>query len=163
MLLPQNRKGGMRMNIFIVGQSFKQLWGLIVLGRKYKGKYPEAGHYRGTVKYSLPFRGQWVAVNGGVTPEVSHSWQIPTQRYAYDFVILDSTGKSCRSGDTEPSAFYCYGQDILAPADGTVMETGTGRPDSKITADRKASCAARDIRGNYILIQHAAGESFWRT
>ena len=57
---------------------------------------------------------------------LSHSWEIPTQRYAYDFVILDENGKSFCGEETEPSSFYCYGKDILAPADGVVAEIGTG-------------------------------------
>lgn len=38
------------------------------------------------MKYALPFSGEWVVANGGVTEKNSHSWEIPTQRYAYDFV-----------------------------------------------------------------------------
>ena len=41
------------------------------------------------------------------------------------------------------------------PAEGVIAEVGTECPDSKITKERKASCSGRDIRGNYILIQHA--------
>lgn len=34
--------------------------------------------------YSLPFEGIWTVVNGGVTEQTSHSWDIATQRYAYE-------------------------------------------------------------------------------
>ena len=139
-------------------QSLKQLWGIIVLEYKYRGNLPSIESYHSQVKYALPFNGEWVVANGGVTEKTSHSWEIPTQRYAYDFVILDSAGSSFRGEETEAGSFYCYGRDILAPADGTVAEICTGNPDSRITKNRTASCNARDIRGNYVLICHSADE-----
>ena len=134
------------------------MWGLVVLEHRYGGRLPGPADYRSPRQYSLPFRGAWTVVNGGVTKETSHSWDIPTQRYAYDFLILDEEGRSFQGDETDPAAFYCYGQDILAPADGVVAEVLTGQPDSRITKDRKASCQARDLRGNYILLDHGQGE-----
>ena len=78
----------------ILIQSLKQLWGMIVLEYKYHGNLPNIENYHTQVKYSLPFDGEWVVANGGVTEKTSHSWEIPTQRYAYDFIILDNTGSS---------------------------------------------------------------------
>lgn len=146
------------MNFAIFRQSLKQMWGIIVLEYRYHGNLPAVDTYRCKVKYSLPFHGQWVAVNGGVVQEVSHSWEIPTQRYAYDFIILDGAGRSFCGDETDAASFYCYGQDILAPADGTVIEVGQGSPDSDITPNRDVSCKARDMRGNYILLRHAEKE-----
>lgn len=51
----------------------------------------------------------------------------------------------------------CYGRDILAPADGVVVEVGTGCPNSRIDG-KSAQCDGSDIRGNYVLIQHAENE-----
>ena len=146
------------MNGSVLIQSLKQLWGIIVLEYKYRGNLPSIESYHSQVKYALPFSGEWVVANGGVTEKNSHSWEIPTQRYAYDFVILDGAGSSFRGEETEAGSFYCYGRDILAPADGTVAEICTGNPDSRITKNRTASCNARDIRGNYVLICHSADE-----
>lgn len=142
----------------ILKQSLKQLWGIIVLEYKYHDRLPDIKNYQSINQYSLPFEGKWTVVNGGVTEKLSHSWEIPTQRYAYDFVILDENGKSFCGEETEPSSFYCYGKDILAPADGVVAEIGTGNPDSQITEERTVSCDAEDIRGNYILIEHTGQE-----
>ena len=142
----------------ILKQSLKQLWGIIVLEYKYHDRLPDIENYQSINQYSLPFEGKWTVVNGGVTEKLSHSWEIPTQRYAYDFVILDENGKSFCGKETDPSSFYCYGKDILAPADGVVAEIGTGNPDSQITEERTVSCEADDIRGNYILIEHTGQE-----
>lgn len=78
----------------ILKQSLKQLWGIIVLEYKYHDRLPDIENYQSINQYSLPFEGKWTVVNGGVTEKLSHSWEIPTQRYAYDFVILDENGKS---------------------------------------------------------------------
>ena len=142
----------------ILKQSLKQLWGIIVLEYKYHDRLPDIENYQSINQYSLPFEGKWTVVNGGVTEKLSHSWEIPTQRYAYDFVILDENGKSFCGKETDPLSFYCYGKDILAPADGVVAEIGTGNPDSQITEERTVSCEADDIRGNYILIEHTGQE-----
>ncbi|HIY06143.1 MAG TPA: M23 family metallopeptidase [Candidatus Evtepia faecigallinarum] len=146
------------MNFPLLKQIFQQMWGLVVLEHRYGGRLPGPADYRSPRQYSLPFRGAWTVVNGGVTKETSHSWDIPTQRYAYDFLILDEEGRSFQGDETDPAAFYCYGQDILAPADGVVAEVLSGQPDSRITKDRKASCQARDLRGNHILLDHGQGE-----
>ncbi len=146
------------MNLTILKQSLQQMWGIILLDCKYNGHLPDINNYHTAVKYSLPFRGQWVVANGGVTQDTSHSWDIPTQRYAYDFFILDEGGESYQGDETCPSSFYCYGQDILAPADGIIVEMQGNHPDSKIFPKRRASCEAHDIRGNYVLIQHAENE-----
>ena len=95
----------------ILKQSLKQLWGIIVLEYKYHDRLPNIETYQSINQYSLPFEGKWTVVNGGVTEKLSHSWEIPTQRYAYDFVILDENGKSFCGEETEPSSFYCYGKE----------------------------------------------------
>lgn len=146
------------MNRAVLIQSLKQMWGIILLEYRYHGNLPDIETYCSAVQYSMPFEGEWVVVNGGVTKETSHSWEIPTQRYAYDFLILDDKGNSFKGEETTPESFYCYGKDILSPAEGVIAEVGTECPDSKITKERKASCSGRDIRGNYILIQHAEKE-----
>ena len=143
---------------FLFVQSLKQMWGMVVLEHKYQGQLPNIENYHSLIKYSLPFNGKWVVANGGVTEPLSHSWDIPTQRYAYDFILLDESGSSFHGEETEAGSFYCYGKDILAPADGIIAEVGAGSPNSAITVSRDVSCGARDIRGNYILICHANHE-----
>ena len=94
----------------ILIQSLKQLWGMIVLEYKYHGNLPNIENYHTQVKYSLPFDGEWVVANGGVTEKTSHSWEIPTQRYAYDFIILDNTGSSFKGIETEAGSFLLLWQ-----------------------------------------------------
>lgn len=139
-------------------QSLKQLLGMMIIYLRYGFGIPSAEHYNGSVKYSLPFHGTWTVVNGGVEKATSHSWGILTQRYAYDFLILDEKGHSFYGSRTNPENYYCYGKEILAPADGEVIEVQDKYPDSVILGNGRANCDAKDIRGNYILIRHADKE-----
>ncbi len=145
-------------NFSVFKQAMKQLFGMLAVPLRYGRRLPNKNNYHCKVKYSLPFAGRWTAVNGGVDKDSSHSWSIHTQRYAYDFLILDEEGKSCSGDKTKAESYYCYGREILAPANGEVIETGTGCPDSRISGTGQVDCSARDIRGNYILIRHAEGE-----
>jgi Membrane proteins related to metalloendopeptidases len=138
-------------------QSLKQLAGNVVAKLKYK-PLPDKDNYIPQVKYSLPFEGAWVAVNGGVTKEFSHSWEIISQRYAYDFIILGDNGKSYSDSVTTLSDYYCYGNEILAPADGVVAEIRANCGDSKVIGGGKTDPLIKDIRGNYIVIKHSDGE-----
>lgn len=138
-------------------QNLRQIVGIVLVDIK-NNPMPDKDNYIPKVKYSLPFYGAWVVVNGGATKESSHSWEINSQRYAYDFIILNSEGKS-HSGDAASlSGYYCYGKEILAPADGIVVELRSDCLDSKIMGDGKVDPLVKDIRGNYIVIKHGEDE-----
>lgn len=104
--------------------------------------------------YILPFEGKWDVVNGGIDKAFSHSWSILTQRYAYDFIILDDEGHSFREEETNPSNYYCYGKNVIAPADGEVVQVNSKLPDSKIFGNGRPDYKIRDIRGNFVIIKH---------
>lgn len=145
-------------NFPVFVQSLKQLLGLLIIPLRYGSRLPSPDNCQCKGRYALPFEGKWVVVNGGADKKFSHSWSIYTQRYAYDFIMLDDNGKSCKGDATGADDYYCYGKKIIAPADGEVIEVGTGCPDSLILGNGQVDCSARDIRGNYILIRHEAKE-----
>ncbi len=145
-------------NFPVFVQSLTQLWGMLVIPIRYGANLPNAENYISETTYSLPFHGSWTVVNGGIDKASSHSWSIPTQRYAYDFLIIDETGKTHAGADSTPDAYYCYGKEILAPADGEVIEATCEHPDSLITTDGQVDCSSHDIRGNYILLRHVKEE-----
>lgn len=107
--------------------------------------------------FSLPFHGTWTVVNGGVDRQTSHSWSLVAQRYAYDFVITGDDGLSHTGAGERPEDYHCFGQPILAAADGEVVSLR----DDVVDDGRCGSCwidwRTRDIRGNYVVIKHAAG------
>lgn len=139
-------------------QSLKQLWGMLAVPYRYGSNMPSTENYCCKVKYSLPFKDSWAVVNGGIDRKFSHSWDIPTQRYAYDFLMLDESGKSHIGDGKKEDDYYCYGKEVLAPADGEVIEAVSGYSDSLILGNGRVDCSARDIRGNHILIRHSESE-----
>lgn len=141
----------------VVVQGCKQLFGMLYTPIKYR-PLPNKDTFRPKVKYSLPFEGEWAVVNGGVTKKSSHSWDICSQRYAYDFIMLSPDGVSHSAGGTAVTGYYCYGKAILAPADGIVAETKENCKDSVIMGKGRVDPLAKDIRGNYIILRHADGE-----
>lgn len=138
-------------------QNLQMLAGMVYVPLKYGANFPNVENTKESSAISLPFYGPWVVVNGGVEKAQSHSWEVPSQRYAYDFLQLDANGKSFCGDPQNPASYYCYGQEILAPGDGIVIDTLNNQPDSRIDGKGAVDCAARDLRGNYILIQHTGG------
>jgi hypothetical protein len=120
-------------------------------------KMPDKDNYTCKADYILPFEGRWTAFNGGVTKGLSHSWGIVAQRYAYDFIIMDDNGKSFAGDNKSLQSYFCYGKNILAPADGTVVKVSSKHVDSRVTGE-KVYCDTWDMRGNFVVIKHADRE-----
>lgn len=134
--------------------SIYQIFGIIKLKhKKFRKDIPSVENYNNNVKYSLPFKGEWVVVNGCFTKQFSHSWDIPTQRYAYDFLILKD-GKSYENNPKSVEEYYCYNKSILAPADGVIVEVVNNAEDSFVFGNGRFYNRAKHIAGNYIVIQH---------
>ena len=109
------------------------------------------------ITYSLPFEGEWIAVNGGETPETSHSWGIINQRYAFDFIAIeDLIGDEDETTEATYCDFATYGRNIFAPADGVVILTQDNIPDSQIIGQIDEQ--SPDFRGNFVVIQHSPVE-----
>lgn len=138
--------------------SILQMIGIVKVENKYGKEMPSIENYKSEVPYDLPFEGEWTVVNGCFTKEFSHSWEIPTQRYAYDFLILDKNGKSNNNQLKNVTDYYCYDQAILAPANGVVEEIVNNAEDSIILGKGRFFRRSRHIAGNYIIIKHRENE-----
>ncbi|MEE1218512.1 MAG: M23 family metallopeptidase [Ruminococcus sp.] len=148
----------MKISKEVILQGLKQSFCIPLIYIKHKFKLPDQSQLS-KVEYRLPFDGEWTVVNGGIEKEYSHSWSVPTQRYAYDFMIMDENGKTYDGENIDDiKAYKCYGNDVLAPADGIVVEIGNNCEDSKIMLPDNIEATAKDIRGNYILIKHTEKE-----
>lgn len=145
-------------NFRIIYQGVLQLFGIPFIHIAHFSKLPNKENYRCKAKYQLPFDDEWLVANGSFEKELSHSWSIPTQRYAYDFLIIDDDGNTSKGDKTVLESYFCYGKNILAPADGVVIEIGSKFSDSKTFGDGTFDESVKDIRGNYIVTKHAHGE-----
>jgi len=110
------------------------------------------------VTYRLPFAGEWLVANGGITEEASHSWELLNQRFAYDFVVADSSGRRHRGTGDKLEDYYCYGKPVLAPAEGVVVAVKDRVRDAPRPGDLWLDCWSRDFRGNHVVIRHAERE-----
>lgn len=147
------------MKLRFLNQMILQIIGLTYAAKKHKENIIDSiDNYKPQVKYSLPFTGEWYTINGGVTEDTSHSWQILPQRFAYDFFIVNEEGKSFQGDKKDLHNYYCYGKEVLAPADGTVVAIKNNFPDCRIMDNGQPDPDTPDIGGNRIIIKHSANE-----
>jgi murein DD-endopeptidase MepM/ murein hydrolase activator NlpD len=101
----------------------------------------------------LPFRGSWFVFWGGDTKEQNYHHDDSAQKYALDMVILDKDGSTYSGSGTKNKDYYAYGKDIVAPANGKVIEIVDGLRDNvpqKTTNDYA-------YNGNFVMIKHSDG------
>lgn len=147
------------MKIRFLYQNLLQIVGLLYAIIKYNEKtIDRVDDYSPEIKYSLPFHGKWYVANGGITQATSHSWDILPQRFAYDFIMTDEQGKSYRGEKESLDSYYCYGMDILAPADGEIVSVKDGFPDCRIMSGGQTDPDTPDIGGNRVIIKHSPNE-----
>jgi hypothetical protein len=99
----------------------------------------------------------WTVINGGYDRSSSHSWSVLGQRYAYDFVKTDDEGRTHAGDGTTREDYYCWDKPVVAPADGVVVAASDGHRDAPSTTGW-LDLRQRDIRGNYVVIEHVGGE-----
>lgn len=146
-----------QLNPFVQLQGIGQLAGHVPILARYRGRLPTPDSYVQSTSFRLPFDGEWTVVNGSHEREHSHSWGLLGQRYAYDVVMTDDEGRTYTGDGSSPADYYCYGEPILAPADGVVVAASDGHRDYHRTGGW-LDPTQRDIRGNWVTIEHHGGE-----
>ena len=147
----------LQMPISTLLQSLYQIAGMIITPISNNFKLPSMENYTLKGDYILPFNGKWTVVNGGTSKALSHAWSILPQRYAYDFIVVDDDGKSYSGDKKSVNNYYCYGKDIIAPADGVVVKLIDKHKDSFVDGIN-AYCDSSRIEGNSITIKHNDSE-----
>jgi len=146
------------LNPVVLVQDLLQTLGAVPAAARHRGSVPDPDSYEQRVSYRLPVEGTWTVVNGGHDQDDSHSWFPMTQRYAYDFVITDEDGRSRPAGSAaRVENYYCYGEPVLAPADGIVVDAYDCDPELS-RADGLSHPLKRDIRGGFVVLRHAPDE-----
>ena len=102
---------------------------------------------------SLPFRGQWLVFWGGDTREQNQHHDVPNQKFAFDLLGVGEGGKTRRGEGKKTEDYFAFGRDVLAPADGTVVEVIEGVHDNA-----PGSMNSYSAVGNCVIIQHRADE-----
>ncbi|MEQ8423862.1 MAG: M23 family metallopeptidase, partial [Cyclobacteriaceae bacterium] len=92
--------------------------------------------------------------NGGLTPGNSHSWNVITQRFAYDFVIADKSFHRHEAQGTSVEDYYCYGQTIVSVADGVVVKVVNNKRTAPFVGYGVIDFLTTSFIGNHIIIKH---------
>lgn len=73
-------------------------------------------------------------------------------------MILDDEASSYSGDEKNLNSYYCYGKEILAPADGIVVTVYDHFSDCRVVGGGQTDPSSSDIGGNRIVIQHAEHE-----
>ena len=109
--------------------------------------------------------GNWLAGNGPSRNSGHRRTIIPIQglpripqRFAIDFVMIDSTWKTHRGDQLKNSSYYCYGVDALAVADGIVSATKDSIPENIPGAQSRAvPITLETVGGNHVILDLGGG------
>jgi urea transporter len=107
-------------------------------------RFPNFGWFQ----VKLPFYGEWY-VSQGHCGEHTHKGEWAN---AWDFVIVDNGLCQFRDDGNYVTDYYCYGQTVIAPADGSVVVVDDGIDDNRIGEVNTAK-----NWGNTVVIKHAEG------
>ena len=102
---------------------------------------------------ALPFKGRWLVFWGGDTSELNHHHPVPNQRFAFDLVGVGDDGRTQRGDGARNGDYYAFGREVLAPADGTVVEVIDGVRDNAPGSTNPYSAL-----GNCVVLQHREDE-----
>ena len=108
---------------------------------------------RNQTKLSLPFKGEWFVFWGGDTAERNYHQDSPNQRFAFDIVKTDASGKTHSGAGAKNEDYYAFGQEIVAPAGGTVVYVVDGIHDNAPGEMNRMFAP-----GNTVVIKHAENE-----
>jgi murein DD-endopeptidase MepM/ murein hydrolase activator NlpD len=108
---------------------------------------------RNSVKLSPPIQGEWLVLWGGDTEELNHHVVDEPQRRAFDLVVADQDGKTHRGDGQKNEDYLAWGREIIAPADGIVVEAINGVRDNEPGHMNPYSAV-----GNAVCIEHAKNE-----
>jgi hypothetical protein len=102
---------------------------------------------------SLPFRDRWLVFWGGDTKEQNYHHDVPNQKFAFDLTGVGTDGKTRRGDGKKNEDYYAFGREVLAPADGKVIEVIEGVRDNTPGSMNPYSAV-----GNCVVIEHREDE-----
>ncbi len=114
---------------------------------------------------SAPFHGEWAAFNGPSNSSGHRRLVLGLdghtaigQRFAIDFLQLDSTGSSYHGDPLKNESYYAYGTQLMAVADGVIAATKDSIPQNVPGANSRAvPITMVTVGGNYVAIDIGHG------
>ena len=108
--------------------------------------------YRDKARLRLPFDGSWFVYEGGREVYQNRYVFSDLDRYSVVFTVLKD-GQAFSGDGTRNEQFFCYGQPVMSPADGTVVMTVDKFADNPPGRSEEIMPS-----GNRVLIFHGHGE-----
>ncbi|ASK64472.1 hypothetical protein CFK37_18600 [Virgibacillus phasianinus] len=103
-------------------------------------------------EYAMPIKDNWFVLWGGTNQLINYHYLSPIQRYAYDLVIMKN-GSTHHGNPAKNKHYYAFGEEVAAPAAGTVVEAVDGTRDNV-----PGVMNPEQPLGNHVIIKHANGE-----
>jgi hypothetical protein len=109
---------------------------------------------------------RWVAINGCCEAGGAHrgsglsanGWVYYGQRFAIDWMRLDDAGRLVHGDPADVHNYSCYGVDVLAVADGTVVQVLDAlgdQPPGKLPDPK--TMTVENVLGNHVILDLGAG------
>ncbi|WP_229683224.1 M23 family metallopeptidase [Virgibacillus oceani] len=114
--------------------------------------YPETDQLYTDNKYSMPINDEWFVFWGGTNQFINYHYVTATQRYAYDLVMMKN-GSTHHGNPKMNKHYYAFGEEVLAPADGEVIEVV-----NDINDNIPGGMNSEKPLGNHVIIKHENGE-----
>jgi murein DD-endopeptidase MepM/ murein hydrolase activator NlpD len=108
--------------------------------------------YQDSAKLRLPFNGTWMVLQGGRMVYDNAFASSEDNRYSVSFMFLKD-GMAYENNGRKNSDYFCYGQPVLAPAGGTVVQAAGNSADHQPGKGPEIQS-----RGNYVVIAHGNSE-----
>ena len=114
---------------------------------------------------SAPFHGEWAAFNGPSNSSGHRRLVLGLdghtaigQRFAIDFLKIDSTGSTHRGDASKNENYYAYGTELLAVADGVIAAVKDGIPQNVPGVNSRAvPITMETVGGNFVAIDIGHG------
>jgi hypothetical protein len=149
--------GAEPLELVIVFDSTERIAGFTIRPKPVAAQSPYLD-YRTQANLRLPFSGEWHVCWGGRNIEDNYHATDLGQRFALDMLILRG-GQSHAGDPSSLASYHCWGQPVLAPADGVIVRAVDGLPDQAIgTADTEhpaGNHAVIDLGNDeYVFLAH---------
>ena len=130
--------------------------------------------HRSPNDYAFPLAGTWY-VAAAPSLHSHHRWAA-NEEFALDLGALGGDGRTHKGDGTRLADYYDYGRDVLAVADGTVVEAAADATEANERLRRPGESAEdfqqrtvqaqtellmknpKAVIGNYVVLRHAGGE-----
>jgi hypothetical protein len=112
----------------------------------------EFSDYQDSTKLRLPFNGQWIVLQGGRAVYDNAYAASEDNRYTVAFMTVKD-GVAYENDGRKNTDYYCFGQPVLAPAAGVVIQSAGNSSDHA-----PGRVPEIQSRGNYVVLAHGNSE-----